>query len=80
MDFIKKLLTSYTGDLSSKRLITMLSSITIVITAYLNMIWKLHIDDNILECLKWVTGGGLVTIASEHFGNKPTDPTSGTTP
>lgn len=74
MDFIKNMLSSYTGDISTKRVVTALSSITIILAAYLNMIWKLHIDDNILECLKWITGGGLVTIASEHFGNKPTDP------
>jgi hypothetical protein len=71
MNFIKNMLSSISGDVSSKRVITILSSFTLIAVAYLNMIWKLHIDDNILECLKWVSGGGLVTIASERFGNKP---------
>jgi hypothetical protein len=70
-DFIYKILSSgITGNLSSKRVLTVCSGFTIVIAAYLNMIYKLHIDDNILECLKWITGGGLVTIASEQFAPK----------
>jgi hypothetical protein len=70
-DFILKVLSSgSTGNLSSKRVLTILSGFTIIVSAYLNMFLKYHIDDNILECLKWITGGGLVTIASEQFANR----------
>lgn len=69
-DFIFKVLSSgITGNLSSKRVITMLAALTVITSAYLNQFLNYHIDNNILDALMWITISGLGFVSTEQFTN-----------
>lgn len=69
-EILKNILSSgITGNLSSKRVITVLAALTVIVAAYANIFFNYHIDNNILDALMWITISGLGFVSSEQFAN-----------
>jgi hypothetical protein len=68
-NFFISVLTSG-GKISSKRFITFLSFIMMVVGFVGNMFFKLTIEQHIYESMSWIVLGGLGFTASEQFAKK----------
>jgi len=55
------------GFFSSKRLVMFLGSFSLAFGYFGGMIYNLHVPDNMVSAMEWLTGGGLVATASEKF-------------
>lgn len=65
-NFFKKLI-SPSEDVSTKRLITLIAFLLMVIGFISNLFFKLTIDADIYDSMKWIVIGGLGFVASERF-------------
>ena len=68
-NFFVSVLTSG-GKISSKRFITLLSFIMMVVGFVANMFFQLKIEQYIYESMSWIVLGGLGFTASEQFAKK----------
>jgi hypothetical protein len=68
-NFFISVLTSG-GKISSKRFITLLSFIMMVVGFIANMFYQLKIEQYIYESMSWIVLGGLGFTASEQFAKK----------
>jgi hypothetical protein len=68
-NFFISVLTSG-GKISSKRFITILSFIMMVVGFVANMFFQLKIEQYIYESMSWIVLGGLGFTASEQFAKK----------
>lgn len=68
--FLKNCL-SKGGKVSSKRLVTFLCLIFMLIAFTANLFWGFEVKDSLFESLQWIVMAGLGFTASENFGTKP---------
>jgi hypothetical protein len=64
--FIKSMLSS-SNDVSSKRVIGILSAISIIIISFIDLLSNYKITDYVFEGLVWLAVAGLFFVASEKF-------------
>jgi hypothetical protein len=72
---MKKLMTSVLssgGKISSKRFITLLAFLMMVIGFAANLFFDLTVEEFMYEAMVWIVLGGLGFTASEKFANRPT--------
>ena len=69
MNFFKNMLSSE-GKVSSKRFVTFVCLLFMLIGYTANLFWDFTIDDNIFESLQWIVMAGLGFTASENFSPK----------
>ena len=80
MHFLKNMLSSG-SKVSSKRVITFICLLFMLIGYTANLFWDFTIDDNLFQSLQWIVMAGLGFTASENFGKtspepvEPEDPT-----
>ena len=71
---MKKLMTSVLssdGKISSKRFITLISFLMMVIGFAANLFFDLTVEEFMYEAMVWIVLGGLGFTASEKFANRP---------
>jgi len=73
MHFVKNMLSSG-SKVSSKRVVTFICLLFMLIGYTANLFWDFTIDDNLFQSLQWIVMAGLGFTASENFGNKPPEP------
>jgi hypothetical protein len=76
MNFFKNMLTK-DGKVSSKRVVTFVCLIFMLMGYTANLFWDFTIDSNLFESLQWIVMAGLGFTASEQFstnGNGKTNP------
>ncbi len=72
---MKKLMTSVLssdGKISSKRFITLIAFLMMVIGFAANLFFDLTVEEFMYEAMVWIVLGGLGFTASEKFANRPT--------
>lgn len=70
--FLRNILSAK-GELSSKRLITLVAFCLMGIGFLANLFWDQTIEVNIYDSMKWIVIGGLGFTASELFSKKGAD-------
>ena len=55
------------GKVSSKRFVTFLCLLFMLIGYTANLFWGFEVEDNLFEALQWIVMAGLGFTASEHF-------------
>ena len=73
MHFIKNMLSSG-SKVSSKRVVTFICLLFMLIGYTANLFWDFTIDDNLFQSLQWIVMAGLGFTASENFGKTPPEP------
>lgn len=66
--FLKTMLSN-SNDISSKRIIGIMSSISIIIIAFIDLLSNYKITDYVFEGLVWLAVAGLFFVASEKFSD-----------
>ena len=66
--FFKSMLSN-SNDVSSKRVIGIISSISIIIIAFIDLLSNYKITDYVFEGLVWLAVAGLFFVASEKFAD-----------
>ena len=79
MHFLKNMLSSG-SKVSSKRVVTFICLLFMVIGYVANLFWNFEVAANMYESLQWIVMAGLGFTASENFGNKPAEPEVEETP
>ena len=69
MEFFKNMLSSE-GKVSSKRFVTFVCLLFMLIGYTANLFWDFTIDDNLFESLQWIVMAGLGFTAAENFSPK----------
>jgi len=69
MDFFKNMLSSE-GKVSSKRFVTFVCLLFMLIGYTANLFWDFTIDNNLFESLQWIVMAGLGFTAAENFSPK----------
>ena len=78
--FLKNMLSSG-SKLSSKRVVTFVCLLFMLIGYIANLFWNFEVADNMFESLQWIVMAGLGFTASENFGTTPPpEPTVEETP
>lgn len=54
---------------SSKRLVMIAGGICLFCGFWAGLIWSLHAPDNIVDAIKWMTGGATGGVAAEQLRN-----------
>ena len=75
MHFLKNMLSSG-SKVSSKRVVTFICLLFMLIGYTANLFWDFTIDDNLFQSLQWIVMAGLGVTASENFGKTPPEPTN----
>ena len=70
MHFLKNMLSSG-SKVSSKRVVTFICLLFMIIGYVANLFWDFEVADNMFESLQWIVMAGLGFTASENFGNQP---------
>ena len=70
MHFLKNMLSSG-SKVSSKRVVTFICLLFMIIGYVANLFWNFEVASNMYESLQWIVMAGLGFTASENFGNKP---------
>ena len=73
MHFLKNMLSSG-SKVSSKRVVTFICLLFMIIGYVANLFWDFEVADNMFESLQWIVMAGLGFTASENFGNTPPEP------
>ena len=69
MNFFKNMLSSE-GKVSSKRFVTFICLLFMLIGYTANLFWDFTIDDNLFQSLQWIVMAGLGFTAAENFSPK----------
>lgn len=69
-EFLKNCL-SKGGKVSSKRLVTFLCLLFMLLAFTSNLFWDFEVKDSLFESLSYIVMAGLGFTASENFGTKP---------
>jgi len=69
-DFFRNILTGVDGDLSSKRLITLLSFVLVSVAFISNIFLDIPMKDYVWNGMLIFTGSGLGFTTLEHFSKK----------
>lgn len=72
--YFSEVLKDSEGFFSAKRLVTFAGTVSLMFGYFGGMFYNLHVPDNMVEAMKWLTGGGLISVASEKFAPKPAVP------
>tara|TARA_R110001583_G_scaffold113162_2_gene263565 strand:- start:2886 stop:3185 length:300 start_codon:yes stop_codon:yes gene_type:complete len=70
MDFLKNMLSSG-SKISSKRVITFICLLFMLIGYTANLFWDFTIESDLFQSLQWIVMAGLGFTASENFGKTP---------
>ena len=70
MNFLKNMLSSG-SKVSSKRVVTFICLLFMIIGYVSNLFWDFEVSSNMFESLQWIVMAGLGFTASENFGNPP---------
>ena len=70
MHFLKNMLSSG-SKVSSKRVVTFICLLFMIIGYVANLFWNFEVASNMYESLQWIVMAGLGFTASENFGNTP---------
>ena len=73
MHFLKNMLSSG-SKVSSKRVVTFICLLFMLIGYVANLFWNFEVADNMFESLQWIVMAGLGFTASENFGKTPPEP------
>ena len=73
MHFLKNMLSSG-SKVSSKRVVTFICLLFMIIGYVANLFWNFEVASNMYESLQWIVMAGLGFTASENFGNPPPEP------
>ena len=68
--FLKNMLSSG-SKVSSKRVVTFICLLFMIIGYVSNLFWDFEVADNMFESLQWIVMAGLGFTASENFGKTP---------
>jgi len=71
--FLKNMLSSG-SKVSSKRVVTFICLLFMLIGYTANLFWDFTIDENLFQSLQWIVMAGLGFTASENFGKTPPEP------
>ena len=71
--FLKNMLSSG-SKVSSKRVVTFICLLFMIIGYVANLFWDFEVASNMFESLQWIVMAGLGFTASENFGNPPPEP------
>lgn len=74
LNFIKKALSSG-SDVSSKRLISLLAFVMMVIAFLSNLYFKFTIEEHMFKSMEWIVEIGMGTILIEKFSKKKDEST-----
>jgi len=66
MNFIQNMLSS-DGKISSKRFVTFVCLLFMIIGYTANLFWDFDVKDSLFEALQWIVMAGLGFTASENF-------------
>ena len=69
MNFFKNMLSSE-GKVSSKRFVTFVCLLFMLIGYTANLFWNFTIDNNLFQSLQWIVMAGLGFTAAENFSPK----------
>ena len=72
--FLKNMLSSG-SKVSSKRVVTFICLLFMLIGYVANLFWDFEVSSNMFESLQWIVMAGLGFTASENFGKTPPEPT-----
>lgn len=72
--FLKNMLSSG-SKVSSKRVVTFICLLFMLIGYTANLFWDFSVDENLFQSLQWIVMAGLGFTASENFGKTPPEPT-----
>ena len=70
MHFLKNMLSSG-SKVSSKRVVTFVCLLFMLIGYVANLFWNFEVASNMFESLQWIVMAGLGFTASENFGKTP---------
>ena len=70
MEFFKNMLSSG-SKVSSKRVVTFVCLLFMLIGYVANLFWNFEVASNMFESLQWIVMAGLGFTASENFGKTP---------
>ena len=73
MNFLKNMLSSG-SKVSSKRVVTFICLLFMIIGYVANLFWDFEVASNMYESLQWIVMAGLGFTASENFGNTTPEP------
>ena len=79
MKFLQNMLSSE-GKVSSKRFVTFICLLFMLIGYTANLFWDYDVKDSLFEALQWIVMVGLGFTASENFGTKKPGNTHSNTP
>tara|TARA_Y100000310_G_scaffold262978_1_gene272847 strand:+ start:524 stop:811 length:288 start_codon:yes stop_codon:yes gene_type:complete len=79
MQVIKDMLSSG-SKVSSKRVVTFICLLFMLIGYVANLFWNFEVSSNMFESLQWIVMAGLGFTASENFGKTPPEPMEDPTP
>ena len=71
--FLKNMLSSG-SKVSSKRVVTFICLLFMLIGYTANLFWDFTVDPNLFQSLQWIVMAGLGFTASENFGKTPPEP------
>lgn len=66
---VKEVFSDVDGELSSKRVITFIAFVILMVTWFSNLFFDFTFDDKIIDPFTYIVLGGLGTIVSEKFSN-----------
>ena len=73
MNFFKNMLSSE-GKVSSKRFVTFVCLLFMLIGYTANLFWDFTIEENLFQSLQWIVMAGLGFTAAENFSPKTEEP------
>jgi hypothetical protein len=73
MNFFKNMLSSE-GKVSSKRFVTFVCLLFMLIGYTANLFWDFTIEENLFQSLQWIVMAGLGFTAAENFSPKGEEP------
>ena len=68
--YFGEVLQDINGCPSSKRWLVLLCIAMIFVSWLANLVWKVVVDEHVLDAAKWLGAGGAGGIAGEYFGKK----------
>jgi len=68
------------SKVSSKRVVTFICLLFMLIGYVANLFWNFEVSSNMFESLQWIVMAGLGFTASENFGKTPPEPVEDPTP
>lgn len=74
IEYLKGMMADHAGSPSTKRVVTVLFAILIMVAFVANLFWGYHVDDKLVDSVMYIVIAGFGFTGVEKFAPKTPDP------